>query len=172
MQGELSAIGELVLCGTQIIVPKQLRCQALKLAHEGHPETVAMKQCLQTTVWWPDIDKEVERVFVHGCQLVSQPPKPELVTHTELPSVPWQHLAANLLGPLPSGDYVFVMVEFYSHLSEMEFTKSITSEKIVLILSKIFVTRGLPLSLWTNNGSQFVSDYFKKYLEESGIEHW
>lgn len=39
MQGELSAIGELVLCGTQIIVPKQLRCQALKLAHEGHPET-------------------------------------------------------------------------------------------------------------------------------------
>lgn len=24
MQGELSAIGELVLCGTQIIVPKQL----------------------------------------------------------------------------------------------------------------------------------------------------
>lgn len=131
-----------------------------------------MKQCLQTTVWWPDIDKEVERVFVHGCQLVSQPPKPEPVTHTELPSVPWQHLAANLLGPLPSGDYVFVMVDFYSHLSEMEFTKSITSERIVLILSKIFVTRGLPLSLWTNNGSQFVSDYFKKYLEESGIEHW
>lgn len=94
------------------------------------------------------------------------------MTHTELPSVPWQHLAANLLGPLPSGDYVFVMVDFYSHLSEMEFTKSITSERIVLILSKIFVTRGLPLSLWTNNGSQFVSDYFKKYLEESGIEHW
>lgn len=99
-----------------------------------------MKQCLQTTVWWPDIDKEVERVFVHGCQLVSQPPKPEPVTHTELPSVPRQHLAANLLGPLPSGDYVFVMVDFYSHLSEMEFTKSITSERIVLILSKIFVT--------------------------------
>lgn len=70
-------------------------------------------------------------VFVHGCQLVSQPPKPEPVTHTELPSVPWQHLAANLLGPLPSGDYVLVMVDYYSHLFEMEFTKSITSERTV-----------------------------------------
>lgn len=64
------------------------------------------------------------------------------------------------------------MVDYYSHLFEMEFTKSITSERIVLILSKIFVTHGLPFALWTNNGSQFVSDYFKKYLEESGIEHW
>ena len=53
----------------------------------------------------------------------------------------------------------------------MEFTKSTTSEKIVSMLSKIFVTYGLPLSFRTDNGSQFVSDYFKKYLEENGIEH-
>ncbi|KAL9968146.1 hypothetical protein ACROYT_G026481 [Oculina patagonica] len=53
----------------------------------------------------------------------------------------------------------------------MEFTKSTTSEKIVSMLSKIFVTHGLPLSLRTDNGPQFVSDYFEKYLEENGIEH-
>ena len=39
------------------------------------------------------------------------------------------------------------------------------------MLSRIFVTLGLPLSLRTGNGSQFVSDHFKKYLEEDGIEH-
>ena len=53
----------------------------------------------------------------------------------------------------------------------LEFTKSTTSEKIVSMLSKIFVTHGPPLSLRTNNGPQFVSEYFKKYLEENGIEH-
>jgi len=57
---ELRAIGKLVLRGTRIVFPKQLRCQALKLAHEGHPGTVAMKQRLRTKVWWPGIDKEVE----------------------------------------------------------------------------------------------------------------
>ena len=39
------------------------------------------------------------------------------------------------------------------------------------MLSKIFVTYGLPLSLRTDNGPQFVSDHLKKYLEENGIEH-
>ena len=53
MRGELSAIGELVLRGTRIVLPKQLRCQALRLAHEGHPGIVAMKQRLCTKVWWP-----------------------------------------------------------------------------------------------------------------------
>ena len=87
------------------------------------------------------------------------------------PSAPWQHLAADLLGPLPSGDYVFAVVDYYSRFFEMEFTKSTTSEKVISMLSKIFVTHGLPLSLRTHNGSQFASDYFKKYLEGNGIEH-
>ena len=132
-----------------------------------------MKQRLCTKVWWPGIDKEAEGVCktCHGCQLVSQPLKPEPMVRTELPSAPWQHLVADLLGPLPSGDYVFVVVDYYSRFFEMEFTKSTTSEKIISMLSKIFVTHGLPLSLRTDNGSQFVSDYFKKYLEENGIEH-
>ena len=132
-----------------------------------------MKQRLRTKVWWPGIDKEAEGVCktCHGCQLVSQPLKPESMVRTELPSAPRQHLAADLLGPLPSGDYVFVVVDYYSRFFEMEFTKSTTSEKIVSMLSKIFVTHGLPLSLRTDNGPQFVSDYFEKYLEENGIEH-
>ena len=89
----------------------------------------------------------------------------------ELPSAPWQHLAADVLGPLPSGDYVFVVVDYHNRFFEMEFTKSTTFEKIVSMLSKIFLIHGLPSSLRTDNGSQFVSDYFKKYLEENGIEH-
>ena len=93
------------------------------------------------------------------------------MVRTELPSAPWQRLAADLLGLLPSGDYVFVVVDYYSRFFKMECTKSTTSEKIASMLTKIFVTHGLPLSLRTDNESQFVSDYFKKYLEENGIEH-
>ena len=55
--------------------------------------------------------------------------------------------------------------------AEMEFTKSTISEKIVSMLSTIFVTHGLPVSLRTDNGPQFTSEHFTKYLEENGIEH-
>ena len=134
---------------------------AVKLAREGHPGVVAMKQSLRAKVWWPGIDKEAEGVCktYPGCQLVSKTLKPESMLRTELPSSPWQQLATDLLGPLPSGYYVSVVVDYYSRVFEMELTKTTTS------------THWLPLSLTTENGSQFVSDYFTKYLEENGIEY-
>ena len=48
----------------------------------GYPGIVAMKQLLQTKVWWSGIDKKVDRAFktYHGCQVVSQPSKPEPMT--------------------------------------------------------------------------------------------
>ena len=118
----------------------------------------------QTKVRWPGIEKEVERAYktCHGCQLVSEPIKPEQMTRAELPSAPWQYLAAELLGRLPASDYVFVGVDYYSRFSEIEFTKSNISEKIVSMLSKIFITCGLPLSLRTDNGRQFTSEHFTK----------
>ena len=132
-----------------------------------------MEQRLRAKVWWPGIDKEAERVCktCHGCQLVAQPSKPEPMIRTEFSSAPWQHLAANLLGTLPSGDYIFVVVDYYGRFFEMEFTKSTTSEKIVSMLSKMFVTHSIPLSVKADNGPLFVSDHFRKYLEKNGIEH-
>ena len=127
MRSELCAIAKLVIRGTRIVEQKELRSHVLELAHEGHPGIVAMKQRLRSKVhvWWPGIDKDAERTckICHGCQLVSQPLKPEPMTRTEFPFAPWQHLGADLLGPLPSGDYIFVVVDYYSRFFEMEFTK-------------------------------------------------
>ena len=123
-------------------------------------------------MWWPGLDKDAERVCktCHGCQLVSQPLKPEPMTRTEFPPALWQHLATDLLGPLPSGDYIFIVVDYYRRFFEMEFTKSITTEKKDC-MSKMFVTHGLPCSLRTDNGPQFISDHFEGYREKNGIEH-
>ena len=64
------------------------------------------------------------------------------MTCTELTTGSWQHLAADLLGPLPSGDYVFVVVHYYSRFFDMEFTKSTISDKIVLAM-----VRSLPVNI-------------------------
>ena len=112
---EPCAIGQLVLRGTRIVVPQNLREQVLKLAHEGHPGIVAMKQRLRSKVWWPGIDRQAEKVCQEcfGCQLTSNPSKPEPMARIELPNAPWEHLVCDLLGPLPSGDYIFVVVDYY-----------------------------------------------------------
>ena len=46
-----------------------------------------------------------------SCQLVAQPTRPEPIKRTEFPNAPWQHLACDLLGPLPSDDYILAVVD-------------------------------------------------------------
>ena len=173
MRNELSSIGHLVLRGTRIVVPKVLRDHVLDLAHEGHPGIVSMKSRLRSKVWWPGIDKAIKGFCKHcyGCQLVSKLSNPGPLLRTALPTAPWQHLVADLLGPLPSGDFLFDDVDYFSRYFEVEITKSTTSEKIIAFLSKVFGTHGLPISIRTDNGPQFISQQFRKFVTENGIVH-
>ena len=64
--------------------------------------------------------------------------------------------------------YIFVLVDYYSRWFEMEVTKVITSEKITKILTKMFVTHGLPVSIQTDNGPQFISEHFSGFHGKLG----
>ena len=61
VRNKLSIVGKLALKGAQIIIPLSLQDRVLELAHEGHPEIVAMKRRLHTKVWWPNCDKDAEK---------------------------------------------------------------------------------------------------------------
>ena len=170
---ELAVLGKLVLRGTRIVMPQKLREQVLDLAHEGHQGVVKTKQRLRSKAWWPGVDRAVEAKceVCHGCQLVAQPPPPEPMRRTQFPSEPWCDLAGDLLGPLPSGEYLFVVVDYYSRYFEVAIMKSVTSRRIIDTLETMFSTHGIPNSLKTDNGPQFVSDEIEKYFQDNDIEH-
>ena len=75
------------------------------------------------------------------------------------------------MGPLPSGEYVLVVVDYYSRYFEVDILTSGTSPKVIESLEKIFCTHGLPRSLKTDNGTQFVSDEFERFLKKNDIDH-
>jgi len=85
-----------------------------------------------------------------------------------IPDGPWQHLAADILGPLPNGQYVFV-VDYYSRYFEVRLLKSVTSTKVIHCLEDIFASHGLPLSLKTD--TVFVSQEFTNFLSSRDIKH-
>ena len=152
---ELAVLGKLVLRGTRIVVPQKLREQIPDLAHEGLQGVVNTKQRLRSNVWWPGVDREVEGKckVCHGCQLVAHPPPPEPMRRTEFPSEPWCDLAGDLLGPLPLGEYLLVVVNYYSRHFEAAILKSVTSRKIIDALETMFPTHGIPISMKTDNGA-------------------
>ena len=170
---ELCAVGKLVLRGVRIVIPESLREQVARLGHEGHQGMVKTKQRLRTKVWWPKMDSFVEQLCksCYGCQLVARPSAPEPMTRTELPAQPWQATAADLLGPMPEGEYIFAMVDYYSRYFEVDILSSVTAADVIKSCNRMFATHGYPLSLQTDNGKQFVAEEFKEYLEELDIEH-
>jgi len=116
-------------------------------------------------VWWPKIDRDAEKACksCYGCQVVSEYSVPEPMARV-VPSGPWEDCSANILGPLPTGEYVFVIVDYYSRYYEVAIMKTITSARIKAILAQVFARLGVPISLRTDNGSQFVSEEFRNFL--------
>lgn len=172
-QNELCFSNNILLRGNRIVIPKLLRERVLELGHEGHPGIVSMKRRLRTKVWWPKMDQEAEKLTrqCKGCTLVSAPGAPEPLKRRELPINPWADVAIDYLGPLPEGDYILVIVDYFSRYMEVETTKIITADKTILLLRKIYNRLGYPYSITVDNGPQFGrSTEFKKFCKDNNIK--
>ena len=170
---ELCCIGQIIMRGNRIVIPKTLRGNVLKLAHEGHQGITKTKFRLRSKVWWPKMDSDAEKVCksCHGCQVVGPYSPPEPMQRSEPPTGPWQDLAIDLLGPLPSGENVLVVVDYFSRFYEIAVMRSTTTRKIIEAVSPMIARHGVPFSIKSDNGPQFVSGEFAEFLKEFGIEH-
>ena len=96
---------------------------------------------------------------------------PEPMSRVLPPTAPWQDISVDLLGPLPTGESILVVVDYFSRFLEVAILKSTTSAKIIESIHPIFAWFGVPHSLWTDNGPQFVSEEFETFLQPQGVEH-
>ena len=75
----------------------------------------------------------------------------------EPPSGPWQDVAIDIMGPMPSGENLLVIVDYYSRYFEVAVMNKVTTSAIVKVLNPIFARFGFPFSLKSDNGTVFVS---------------
>lgn len=55
-----------------------------------------------------------------------------------LPKQPWEEVAMDLLGPLPSGEHLLVLVDYYSRWIEVDALQTTTSKAIIHYLDAQF----------------------------------
>ena len=173
MWQKLSVCDGLLLRGNRIVVPQALRSKVLDLAHEGHQGIVRTKQKLRSSVWWPGLDTDAERLVrsCHACQLVSAGNPPEPICPAELPEGPWEDLNLDLCGPFRGGESLLVIVDKYSKCVEAETLSSTTTRDILVRLEKIFASHGFPLTLTTDNARNLTSAEFEEFCKVRGIRH-
>lgn len=166
---ELSIEAGCLLRGMWVVIPQKLREQVLLELHSSHPGIVRMKGIAQGRVWWPSIDKDIEKTVQNcqGCQSMrAQPPRSPL-NPWPYPSGPWECVHVDFAGPF-MGSMFMVVVDAYSKWLEVLRMATTTASKTVEVLRDLFGRYGLPHTLVSDNGPQFTAQEFEK---SNGIRH-
>ena len=162
----------LILRGTRIVVPHSLRQRAVDIAHEAHLGIQKTKALLREKVWFPQIDNIVKNTMETciTCQAVSSPNSPEPLRMTQMPQSQWEVLNIDFYGPLPTGEYLLVVIDRYSRFPEVEIVSSTKASVIIPKLDKIFAVHGVPAIVRSDNGPPFNGADYSRYLQALGIK--
>lgn len=119
------------------------------------------------------LTKIVEKLCTecYGCKLVTKHVPPPPVKPTPMHQRPLEDLALDILGPLPSGENLFVLVDYHSRCIEVDLVRATTSKIIIQRLDSQLARYGITKSLRTDNGPNLVSNEIEDYLKEMGVEH-
>lgn len=170
-RNEIGVMDNIVVRGNKMVIPLSLRSRMLKLAHEGHPGESLMKRRLRDRMWWPGMDREITKfvTMCDGCRLVGLPSRPEPMQRRPLPSRPWIDVALDFLGPLPSGEYLLIIIDYYSRYKEIEIMNRITAKATIDRLERIFTRLGYPMTITLDNARQFISAELEQFCSEHGV---
>ena len=81
------------------------------------------------------------------------------------------NLSVDFCGPLPSGDYLIVIVDEYSRFPVVEVVRSTSSEVVIPIVDQVFSLFGYPEVVKSDNGSPFNGTKWAEYMKECGVKH-
>ena len=170
---ELSLEDGCILWGIRVVVPTKLRKQVLAELHQGHPGVVRMKSLARSHIWWPGMDKEIEGIVKDctACQEVKHTPAVAPLHPWVWPDSPWARIHVDFAGPFRGKTYL-VIVDAHSKWPEViDMKTSTTAASLIVELRKVFATFGLPRQVVSDNGPQFVSAEFERFMKENGVKH-
>ena len=169
----------------QIVIPKSYREEVLSLAHEtplsGHLGINKTYEKIIRHFYWPGVRKSVVEFCktCHTCQVVGKPnqtiPKAPL---KPIPAFeePFSRIMIDCVGPLPKtkrgNQYLLTIMCVSTRFPEAIPLRNIKAKTIVQALTKFFTLVGLPKSIQSDQGSNFMSGLFQQVMHELGITQY
>ena len=167
----------------QIVVPKSYRHEILSIAHEspmpGHLGINKTYHKIINHFYWPGLKSDVSKYCktCHTCQMVGKPnqtiPKAQL---QPIPAFdkPFSSILIDCVGPLPrtksGNEYLLTIMCTSTRFPEAIPLRNIKTKSIVKALIKFFTFVGLPKSVQSDQGSNFMSGIFQQVMHELGIK--
>ena len=166
---ELSIDNGCILWGARAVLPPRFREQLLNELHLEHQGITCTKTFARSYLWWPTLDSDIDSL-ISSCLVCKavQPESPKAPLHPwSYATRPWEHIHIDYAEK--KGRYYLIVVDSYSKWLEVLSMKSMTAGKTIERLHSLFARYGLPKILLSENGGQFTSEEFSKFLTKNGI---
>ena len=154
-----------------MIIPTSLRPQMLKLIHEGHLGIEKCQRRARRLMYWPNMNGDVEDVIrqCDVCQAHRYAQQKEPLQPHERPNRPWAKVACDIFY-LKRKPYLLT-IDYFSHYPEAALLSNETSGQVITHLKAMFSKHGIPVTVMSDGGPQFVSAEFEQFATEWGFDH-
>ena len=171
VEDELSGSRELV------VIPVGLRQRMLGLVHDylGHVGSGKMAWMLKQSCCWPGLSGDAKRYgkACTECQRVRkggliEVPMGEIPIH----KTPFKHVAVDIVGPFPRSHrykYILTYICLASRYPEAIPLRQTPAQECAEALLEIFSRNGVPITLLSDQGAQFMGVLMKRLCERLGI---
>ena len=169
---ELSVEDGLILKGERVVIPTTVQDYILDKLHEGHQGVEKTKLRAKDTVYWVDIDKDIEArtKSCATCQEYRRSHQKETLIPHEIPTRPWQLLGTDLF--FFDGDNYLIIADYYSkNFFIRKMPAHTTSQAVVNATRDIFSEQGIPEKIMSDNGRHFDSEVFRAFAVSWGFGH-
>lgn len=170
-RGSLTVQNDLLLKGSRLVVPVTLRKDILRYLHDAHQGVTRTSQNAQSSVWWPGLSREI-RDMIQSCGLCQKYKRErvEPMKGTPFPERPWSRVGADFF--FHKGHTYLLVVDYYSCDVEICLvSKKVNAFETANRMKKVFSRHGICDILFTDNGPQFSSEYFKEFARVWHFNH-
>lgn len=146
-------------------------------SHSGIGKTL---EKIKRSYYWPKMGTQVAE-YVTKCSICKETKAPNVTLRPPMGKQigvdrPWQRLYVDLLGPYPrskaGNTFIFIVVDQYSRFVLLKPLRKASAAEVVRFLEQeVFHVFGVPESVWSDNGVQFVSKEFKNLTDRYGVTH-
>jgi transposase InsO family protein len=181
--GLLLRDGKLYVPDGQLTPEIPLRTALIREAHEqplsGHPGHAKLRRLIQSRYYWPNQGKDIDRYCnnCHACRRAHVPrdKKPGLLHPLPVSDRPWQHISVDFKKCPESKNGHNMVVIFVDRLGKCPVTipvrDTITARELVpLFLTHIVRHVGVPDTVVSDRGPQFISDFWDEFCTRIGTK--
>ena len=173
IRDELVTEDDIIYKGNRCLIPAAMRKDILTKLHSVHMGVTGTLRRARESVYWPCMNADIKN-YIERCQICNEnrttsQQKETLQPHSR-PTRPWAKVGVDMFS-LDKRNFL-ITVDYWSSYFELDqIIGDTTSKKVVQCLRRHFATHGIPDTVISDNGPQFVSEEFKKFSMEWMFNH-